>query len=361
GTSFRAPNLRESFLAGQTGFNTLNDPCVVPDAAFDPINGYDPTLDPRDAIVLDNCRAQGVDPTSFRAGLNSSYSVEIRSGGALDLKDEKSTSYTAGIVIKQPWFDAFDLNLSATYYHIGVRNSIAEPSAQFIINDCLVNKANLSSAFCSRLTRDSAGLIDLVDAAFININRDTASGVDFNLLYQQDVKLFKRNFDLTVDVNANWQDKRGILIVDDNGNPDFDNNVGEVGTPEFSGRASVFIGYEDWRLNWSTRFIDKVSQDPEFVDPFSDITGSSDTCGGPNEPGVTCRDVGFVGTYWRHDVSLRYEADTWSVLVGARNVFDRKPPQVDGSEVLTNGGNVPIGAGYDIVGRTFFFNVSKKF
>ncbi|MEM9740525.1 MAG: TonB-dependent receptor, partial [Pseudomonadota bacterium] len=31
GTSYRAPDLRQQFLAGSTGFNTLTDPCVVPE------------------------------------------------------------------------------------------------------------------------------------------------------------------------------------------------------------------------------------------------------------------------------------------------------------------------------------------
>ncbi len=35
GTSFRAPNLRENFLGGITGFTTISDPCAVPDAAFE--------------------------------------------------------------------------------------------------------------------------------------------------------------------------------------------------------------------------------------------------------------------------------------------------------------------------------------
>lgn len=33
GTSYRAPNLRERFINGTTGFNTVTDPCVVPDDA----------------------------------------------------------------------------------------------------------------------------------------------------------------------------------------------------------------------------------------------------------------------------------------------------------------------------------------
>jgi len=45
GTSFRAPNLRENFLASQSGFGNIFDPCYIPGDAIDPISGgYDPTL-----------------------------------------------------------------------------------------------------------------------------------------------------------------------------------------------------------------------------------------------------------------------------------------------------------------------------
>ena len=63
GTTFRAPNLREQFLAGQAGVLDDNfDPCVVPNTAVE--NGmYDPNLDTRSARVLANCIADGADPT----------------------------------------------------------------------------------------------------------------------------------------------------------------------------------------------------------------------------------------------------------------------------------------------------------
>ncbi|MDZ7644160.1 MAG: TonB-dependent receptor [Woeseiaceae bacterium] len=59
GTSYRAPNLRENFLLGQTGFLTLSDPCVVPGTAYDPLTGYDPSQETRDPNVLQNCEDIG--------------------------------------------------------------------------------------------------------------------------------------------------------------------------------------------------------------------------------------------------------------------------------------------------------------
>ena len=102
GTSFRAPNTHEQFLAGTSGFATIFDPCVVPIAArTESLNPnepatYNPDEDLREQDTLDNCRAQGVDPTMLGLdGFNTIYSVErLRKGGQqvqLDIDPETST------------------------------------------------------------------------------------------------------------------------------------------------------------------------------------------------------------------------------------------------------------------------------
>ena len=58
------------------------------------------------------------------------------------------------------------------------------------------------------------------------------------------------------------------------------------------------------------------------------------------------------------------ESDRKLVIVtfggGVRNVFNTEPPLVDGSEVLAVN-NVPIGVGYDLNGRVYFFNIQANF
>lgn len=350
GTSFRAPNLGELFKAGQTGFLTLTDPCTVPQGAFDPISGYDASLDTRDTTTIANCQAAGIDPFTFRAGSNSFYSVEINEGGALDLDPEESESLSLGMVIDQPWFDGFDLRFSATYYDILVKDSIATPSSQFIINDCYSLKAGLSSAFCSRITRDAGGIIQLVDSSPINVNEDTAVGWDFNVYFARDFIIGDREFNFTTDLRANYALEQEQLFVDDAGGEDFDDNVGEFGFPEWNGSATFAVDYQDWRVLWQTRYLGSVSQDDEFVD----LPGSGETC-------ADCFDIGSVDEYYLHNASVTYSGSDYSVNFGVRNLFDEEPPLVDSSEVLTNGGNVPIGSGYDIFGRTFFATVTKQF
>ncbi len=366
GTSFRAPNLRENFLRGATGFLAFEDPCVVPPDAYDTLNqAYLPQFDDRDPIVLENCQLDGLDPTSLGTQDNPGQqpdpttSVELSRGGSLDLEAEESRSFTAGFAFEQPWTDFFDLTVSVSYYNIEIENSIAEPNGQFVINDCYALNPNLSSAFCSRINRGSDGRINLMDLSFQNINSDNASGVDIDVVMIKEFRLFDRVFDVTLDLETAYTAQREIGIIGSDGTEQIDDNVGEFGLPEWQGRYSMFIDYDDFRFTWSTRWLGAVSQDNEFVDDFDDTSGIGDTCL-PGE--CLARDVGFADSYFRHDLSFRYSSDTWVFRFGVNNVFDVPPPLVDTDEIQgIPGTNVPLGAGYDIIGRRYFLNVSKTF
>ena len=72
GTAFRTPNLRELYLANQTGFGNIGDPCYISSDATDALTGtYDPAKDKREPEILANCLANGVDPTRAYASGNT--------------------------------------------------------------------------------------------------------------------------------------------------------------------------------------------------------------------------------------------------------------------------------------------------
>jgi len=364
GTSFRAPNLRELYLANQTGFNnSFFDPCYVPLSAInDATDEYDPTLDERDPVLLANCLANGVDPTLANRNGVQTYPIEIRQGGALDLFAEESESWTAGLVYEFP-FSGFDLTVGGSYYEIEISNSIIEPSENFIVADCY-GSATGNSAFCERITRDLADPTDpritLVDAGFINRDSEKARGVDVNLAFGDTWTVFERPIEVVWDLRANRQLERSTLFVNTEGVVDFNEFQGSFGFPDWKGRSIIRFDYADWRVSWETNYISSVEQRPEFRDEFDDaITGISDTCFGPPDD-VLCRDIGFADNYFRHGVSVYYYGDTWTLGGGIRNVLGEKPPFVDGSEVQSIN-NSPIGYGYDLQGRTYFFNVGYDF
>ena len=371
GTSFRAPNLRELFLQAQTGFLSVFDPCLLPEAAINDItNEYDPDLDDREPHLLDNCRANGIDPlTAHNNGFNV-YSVEVAAGGALDLKEETSESITAGFAWEQPFTNAFDLTIGASYYQIEIDNTVIEPSAGYIVNHCYYSETG-TSPFCGRITRgdltsDGRGpFIEYLDRGFINRDNETARGVDFNIAFDTTFTAFDRPFELGVDINAHRVIERTTLFTDDEGVPDFNEFQREWYFPEYRGQGTVRLDYDRWRLSWGMRYVSAGRQDRRFVDPFSDIYNSGgtgftgDTCLGPPDD-LLCRDQGDAPSYLIHSLSGWYNGDTWAVGFGARNLFDEAPPMVDETEGPTVVKNVPIGAGYDLDGRTLFLSASIR-
>ena len=366
GTSFRAPNLRELFLQAQTGFQSLFDPCFIPDAAIDDFTMvYDPALDTREAHVFANCLANGVDPRlAFNNGFNV-FSTEVAAGGALDLNAETSESWSAGISWDQPFTNAFDLALSATYYEIEVNQTIIEPSAQFIINDCY-NSLSGNSVFCSRIARDLSDptfpRFDIIDRGFINREQEKARGVDVNLAFDDTWTVFERPIDIALDITANRQLERSTLFInEDTLEPDIDTFQGEWGFPAWNVRTGIRLDYDDWRLTWETRYLSHVAQDVRGVDAFDNaITGFSDTCDGPPND-VLCRDWADADNYFLHNVSLYYYGDRWTIGGGIRNALNEAPPVIDVTEPVSELNGAPTGYGYDLMGRTYFANVVFNF
>ena len=385
GTSFRAPNLRENFLGGQTGFNTFFDPCVVPPDAFSNLNGetvFDPSLDTRDPDLLARCVREGVDPLTLGGGNNNGVNgAEISSAGSLDLEPERSNALTLGFSFEQPFTDWMDLTLGMSYYRIEVNQSVINPTGQFLINDCFaadrpVSERGLS---CPRISRDDDGFIDFLAGGFLNRDTELVRGVDYNLSASKEFSAFDQPMELTITSRANNLLNRSTIDLDDNGNPDLQSFAGEFSFPRWTGRVSANLDIDSkWDLFWQTRWIGSVAQDEEFLDDFSNAFGIDsrdaagdpgsdgfadfigDTCGGPVVGDVNCRDVGFADDYFVHTASVGYTADTWTIRAGVSNVFNTSPPEVDGDEVFSIS-NTPIGNGYDLNGRRFFASVRKSF
>jgi iron complex outermembrane receptor protein len=364
GTSYRAPNLRERFLNGTTGFNTIGDPCVVPgDArAGDPLDpnspaSYDPAGDNRDQATLDRCSADGVDPTSLGLGQNGtqeftgSYSAEIVTGGTTELNPETSVATTYGFILEQPFIEDMDLTFSLTRFDIEVTNSIAEPSAGYSIGQCYA--ADGIDAFCGRINRDENGQIDLVDASFINIGLLTSQGYDYNIYYNQDFVISEQNFGVTLDIQAT---KMTESLYDVLGT--VDDNVGEPDVPEWRGTARLSLEYSDFRFNWLARYISAGEEDElgEFEEDTTGCTGLFNSQGGR----LKCRPVGYTEDYWKHDMGVTYSADDFLISAGIRNVFNEAPPKVDPSGSFSST-NVPLGVGYDTFGRMPYINFSVNF
>ncbi|MBU2340555.1 MAG: TonB-dependent receptor [Alphaproteobacteria bacterium] len=385
GTSFRAPNLRENFLLGQSGFLTLTDPCAVPSAAYEPLNGgYQPDEETREPNVIAACQREGRDP--FSVGTNgattlNTTSIEVETAGSFDIDPETSRSITAGFAFEETFGEGFDVSLGASYFDIKVKDAIVELGSQFIINDCFTRDDGERSSFCDLLsygaTPSSRGLITDVQPTFTNQDEESVRGIDFNAFLGKEVSVFGKFVDFGLTLRANHLIERSSLFVSAQGDRVFDDDTGEFGFPKWTGSAQFTADIDKFRLTWSTRYVGSVQQDEDGLDEFADAFGFgpdgeengffSDTCLGNGSPsgvvpgdGRFCRDIGFAEEQFLHTVSLRFRDDRMTIIAGVDNVFNTAPPLVDGNEVLSIA-NTAIGNGYDYDGREFFASVRFDF
>lgn len=386
GTSFRAPNLRENFLRGQSGFTTLFDPCAVPDDAF--VNGaYDPTLDQRDDFVLANCSREGRDPTSVgidSEGLNTQQFVsgEITQGGSLDIDPETSRSITTGFAFEESWGSGFDFAFNFNYYDIKIKDAIVEPSGQFIINDCYFREDGARSEFCDRIdinTTDRA-LIQGVRAGFLNRDQESVRGIDINTTFGYPLQIGNETFDLTLNLVANKLIERSNLQTQDDGSIVESNFTDRFGFPDWTGRLTFAADWEDFRFTYQVRYIDAIGNSDSDGVPFRDRVDFGDafnggpngefspTCLGNGSPngvvagdGNFCRPVGTAPEYFEHTASIRWDSGDFRIIAGVRNLFDEEPPLVSSRAGILQISNVPIGNGYDLNGREFFAQLLARF
>ena len=359
GTSYRAPNAREQFLLGQSGFLTITDPCVVPDEARagtdDPTQPptYDPSRDERSQLTLDNCLAGGVDPSTLglaEGRLNRS-SVEIFAAGGETVQStvdaEHSRSMTAGMVFRQPWTEAFELSLAGTYWRIEVEDSIAQLNPSFFVQDCYVDRTSNSSAYCHFITRDENGFLSFIDSSYFNVHEEVAAGWDWNLLFEKSVIVQDRNLDLSLDVRATRTNQL-LFVLDDTR----EDSAGRTFVPEWQANLTMQADYGDFRLIWRAVYTDGGKENPE------EFSESNATCSGL---GVGCRPLYFTKSSWVHTASLTWSPSDWRITFGVRNIFDEAPQLLDDDAPGTQANNVPLGA-YGLnhhVGRSFFAGVSR--
>ncbi len=360
GTSFRAPNLREQFLADQfSGTASRSDPCAIPAEAN--IGGvYMPQLDTRPQIVFDNCALSGANPTVL--GLGAGTTIPVRVGGnTSDLEAETSDSFTATVQFSPPISDAFDLDVAVSFYDIEVKKTVRSVAAGTILDRCFNDAPNLSSPFCDRVQRDSSGTIpdtlnfvSSIDASFLNLGKETSKGFDVNArLSAQTELLGGLNFSWTTQFTKLLESDEQIFagdIVED--------KVGDFGRPEHRLNTTLAMALGDWEWLIAGRYIDGTeASDAAALSARCGIFGITQSLAGSPLTAPTCN----ADDAWYFDSSVTYIFnETFVVSAGVNNAFDKEPGKVSLSAGSNRGGRV-VGSGYDQFGRSWFVNFTKAF
>lgn len=351
-TSFRAPNLREQFLADQRGTISQGvDPCTITNFERFPEG-------PEKVILAGNCALSGADVTIV--GFRGLSSIEVQIGGADNLKPETSDSTTISVQFSQPWFNNFDFSLAATYWDIDVRNTVRELDAPTIINRCFLDSPGLTSPFCTLVERDQLAdpadnLIRFVNASFVNVGQETADGIDFNgrlSFIAGDIDDSPVNIDFSVGATHLIEQKRKIFPD----SPEID-NAGRIGNPEWAWNSTFSTRWDRFQFLWQARFIGQTQfdddvVDPELANPFSARATFNTT--------KLLRADATADRRLYNDVSLSAEFSDFLVTFGIKNLTDQDPPLINASNG-PNRNNAVTSSGFDLLGRTFFTNAKYKF
>lgn len=357
GTSFRAPNLREQFLADQGGgISGFLDPCNAAniDAAVTASGDTDPDVQ----LVINNCIADGIiftdsdangNPDTTTLGASGTVTIPTSSGGNPDLNPEESRTFTVTAQFEQPWYEGFSFSLAASYYDIKITNSVEEPGAGLIFSKCYSDPdfPNLTSPFCSLVDRTQGGdntsrFINNVDLTFFNIGEITSRGIDINTRFNTDLPIEfdgePVNFSMSTATSYVLEQEQQTFDPSDR-----DDNLNEIGTPQFRINVGTNFSWGEFSL---------VSEHRRIGRQFEDVSESFRD--NPFFTGVQLtRDLDFVDAVWYHDVALTWAHNNFSISGGVNNIADREPPLIDDSEG-PNRNNAVSTAGYDFFGRSYF-------
>ena len=341
GTSFRAPALYELNLANQTGFvSSRADPCS---------DFKNPTrdLDPGGAIYQ-NCQSledQGILPPGYTA----SSSLIVISGGNLDLKAETSDSETLGIVITPDLADRFprvglDLSFAVDYYEIDLENSITRLSAGAILSRCY-SSLGFTAQECTLVgDRRGDGQISSVNSSFVNVAIEGSKGYDITIRAEREYAVGNLSVDVLLTRVKGYE--FGLSGAD---SADY---VGRYAYPRWRGEADIRFDWRDFTFTWSIDYVGSSDETPVYTLPSNPVFTN----------------VAEANRRWFHTASVRYSSPEagYTLVFGVRNLFDKAPPLVGwgpfGPSVGTPVGfNVPLGAGYDLLGRRAFASFSYSF
>ena len=352
GTSFRAPALYELYLAHQTSFSGQAnvDPCINYVVNNQPI------------VIQNACAALGIGPT-YNGVQNpgGGASAQISTGGGIgNLQAETSQAKSIGVIITPKHFGIdrwSNLSVALDYFDFQVHNAVSALGASTIISQCLRGQ----TAFCSLFVRDlnptSPTYFNILTANsnYVNIAKQGVRGLDATLHADHNFGAWGR---LAFDSNLSWTfaDKSvalvGSAVNDQNG------STYNFRGPDFAGNAQLQWDYKDWTVFWNTNILGKGSD----TEPFGgDTFASSKYADIPN--GITVSPQVYFKQYVEftayHDISVRkrFPAYNIDVIAGVRNLFDELGPAQSTGQFKV--GNQALNA-YDVIGRSYFLRLTKK-
>jgi outer membrane receptor protein involved in Fe transport len=346
--SVRAPNINELFAAPQQDFPSgLQDPCA----------GITATTT---GTLATNCRAApGVSANIAANGAFTVTQADLQgvtsfAGGNPLLQEEKSDSFTAGVVIAPRSIPALrNLVLTVDYFNIRIEDAIVSTPLQFILNQCYNQSV---AAYCDMVVRrtgvvgaNSAGSLDEVNTGPTNSGGAKTSGIDVALDWQARVAGGSFNF------HGAYTHLLTGYTIPLPGSPR-DNFAGELAADASINaprdKFSVSAGYEVKGIGFTMTgtWIGPVTLDDQLIAGDTPVSGTNN----PSNP------LYRIGSQFYLDSQIRVRtSDDFEFYVGAKNLLNNKPPFL--ADIGGTAGQDTDAGTYDPLGRRFYVGFRKKF
>ncbi len=359
----RAPNIAELFTPNTVGLTNL---------AKDPCSGAAPLTNANLKAV---CLAQGAPANSIGQILDpTAAQANITTGGNINLKPEKATTYTVGAVVQGlsflPGFSA-----SVDYYNIRVTDEIGTPLPGDLVDACFhggnVTAASATDLACTIIRRDpSTGGLDGSPATTKGLfggltNQGTlfTDGIDVIINYSRPIGAVKWTLNAVGNVTFHSKFKATPTSIDRECVGYYSVNCSFTGSiqPRHSWSVQNTFSLKGTDLSLLWRHQSSAKQEP------LDIAASGTAFNGtiPDGSGALSGqkvDFGKISAFDYLDVTTRFNVEQFTFTVTVQNLFNTKPPIVGntiGSTSYNSGNTYP--SSYDALGRRFAVGARLKF
>lgn len=298
--AIRAPAITEAFNPSSDFFGFAVDPCDG--ANLD--NGPDP------ATRAANCASLGL-PTNF-SSLSSGRSFKQAIAGNPSLKNEKSDSWTVGLVLEPSFLPRF--RASVDYVDIKLKDVIDQLSSDQVVANCYDSPDFPTNEFCSRVVRDpyagdgssNDGQITFIETGYFNSSQLRYKGYLAAVDYRIPVPSIATDGQIGINLSYQYLDELSSR-ADANSAPS--QTDGSIGYSKHKGVLTLNYSQPDFGVFTQISYIGKAKIDPQAAPDFYPD-------GLNNIPSVV-----FVNMGVNFDVDDRFE-----LHFTVDNVFDKQPP-----------------------------------
>ncbi|MEO6041572.1 MAG: TonB-dependent receptor [Croceibacterium sp.] len=283
----------------------------------------------------------------------TTYVTTIFSGGNPAIKPEKADTFTAGVVFQPRFLPGF--SASVDWYKVDIAGAISTVGTNEVARRCFVEN---DPQFCALVTTDPAqgGKIILVGNQFVNVAQSRVEGVDAELGYRSDLKLFGGNERISSRLFLTWlRDRSDVgatgVVTHFDGLTGLAPDTGTQGLfPSFKATGNLTYSNGGFSLFLQGRVIGSGKR--------TYLIGGAAAVEGTNIANNSVPSVFYADARVSYDIEVNgNHAELWASV---NNLLDQDPP-VTGTYSTFTGSSTQFNAAlFDVLGRRFTFGVKLK-